>query len=753
VVDRSGAPSIEEDSLVPGWLIRLAAIGWRVLVTLALGVVLLAIAGQLATVVASIVLALILAATLAPYVAERRARGWGRSKAAGVVSLAAVLVFGAAIVAIVAALVPSLSAIVSAFDAGISSARAQLASFGLPADVGVVLQRISDAIRGFVLSGLSDIVGAAANIVTIAILGGFLTFFLLMDGDKAWTWVLSATDGWRREALMAGGLRAVDQIGGYIRGTSLMAAATAVLAGIAMWLLGVPLAGPLAVVVLLGAFVPYVGRSLTAFVIVAIAWATRGAAPAFVLLAVFVIGSIVLDRTLARLASGRRLELHPILAVVGLPLGLAAGGFGGLVVILPMLAFAQTAARVIITALGREPIALPPAKVSSSMGATTQSTSMEATSTPEPPTTPGSSMSSGLVPVWLDRLGQWSWRSLIVAALFLVVAQVALLFPAVIMPVVMAVILAATLAPAAAALERRGLSRTTAAMAVTVGTSVAIIAVVVLTLASLIGPIAELASTSTAGAESSGAQAVGIGSFVAAIGGGLVSTVASAAANIVGIVLVLLLGGFLTFYFIRDGRRVWHGLTRGVPADRRGLLDGAGARAVDVLGGYMVGTAAISAFGAASQWVIMTLLGLPLALPLAVLALFAGFVPYVGGFIATALAFFVAVAVGDQTDIVVMFIYTIVFNIVQGNFVTPLVYGKAVSLHPAIVLLAVPIGNALAGIVGMFLVVPVAGVIATTWRAVLQTIDIGEAILPATLGSPEADDEVGQAVPGVVIGG
>ena len=113
-----------------------------------------------------------------------------------------------------------------------------------------------------------------------------------------------------------------------------------------------------------------------------------------------------------------------------------------------------------------------------------------------------------------------------------------------------------------------------------------------------------------------------------------------------------------------------------------------------------------------------------------ILALFAGFIPYVGGFVATALAFLVAVAVGDSTTIVIMFIYTIVFNIVQGNFVTPLVYGKAVSLHPAIVLLAVPIGNALAGIVGMFLVVPVAGVIATTWRAVLQTIDAGDVVVP-----------------------
>jgi predicted PurR-regulated permease PerM len=157
----------------------------------------------------------------------------------------------------------------------------------------------------------------------------------------------------------------------------------------------------------------------------------------------------------------------------------------------------------------------------------------------------------------------------------------------------------------------------------------------------------------------------------------------------------------------------------------------------------MIGTLVISAFGAATQWLIMVILGLPLAIPLAVLALFAGFIPYIGGFVTTGLAFLIAVAVGDQTDIVIMFIYTIVFNIVQGNFVTPLVYGKAVSLHPAIVLLAVPIGNALAGIVGMFLVVPVAGVIAATWRAVLQTIDTSEVVVPAP---PPAIDGAGADV-------
>ena len=67
-----------------------------------------------------------------------------------------------------------------------------------------------------------------------------------------------------------------------------------------------------------------------------------------------------------------------------------------------------------------------------------------------------------------------------------------------------------------------------------------------------------------------------------------------------------------------------------------------------------------------------------------------------------------------------MAVFTIVFNIVQGNVVAPLVYGKAVNLHPAIVLMAIPAGAALAGIVGMFLAVPFIGVIAATWRTVLR---------------------------------
>jgi putative heme transporter len=182
------------------------------------------------------------------------------------------------------------------------------------------------------------------------------------------------------------------------------------------------------------------------------------------------------------------------------------------------------------------------------------------------------------------------------------------------------------------------------------------------------------------------------------------------------------LSPLLAFYFLKDGPRGWATVTARTASWRRPALEAGGERAAEILGGYVLGTAAISAVGAISQYVIMTILGLPLAVPIAILSFIACFIPYVGGFVTTGLAFLVAVAFGEPPEIVIMFIYTIVFNIVQGNIVTPLVYTKTVSLHPAVVLLAIPAGGALAGIAGMFLAVPILAVISATWRSVLLVL-------------------------------
>ena len=90
-------------------------------------------------------------------------------------------------------------------------------------------------------------------------------------------------------------------------------------------------------------------------------------------------------------------------------------------------------------------------------------------------------------------------------------------------------------------------------------------------------------------------------------------------------------------------------------------------------------------------------------------------------------------------DILVMLIWTVVFNLVTGNIVAPLVYGKTVHIHPAVVLVAIPAGSAVAGILGMFIVVPALGVVAVSWRVVLKAMSSRTSGAPASATSPQAE--------------
>jgi putative heme transporter len=189
-----------------------------------------------------------------------------------------------------------------------------------------------------------------------------------------------------------------------------------------------------------------------------------------------------------------------------------------------------------------------------------------------------------------------------------------------------------------------------------------------------------------------------------------------------GLAFAIGVGALLCLLALRDGPDIWRAATLRLPAGRRADVRAAGSRAIEVLGGYMLGTAAISGIGAASQWLIMVLLGLPLALPLGILSFFAGFIPYVGSFIGTALAFLVTIQVGSTRDVVVMAVFTVVINLIQGSFITPIVYSRVVAIHAAVVLVSIPAANEVAGVLGMFLVVPVIGVVAVTWRAALRVL-------------------------------
>lgn len=695
-------PADAPDHLVPGWLRRIAAIGWRVLAALALGLVLVAIAVALSTVTAAIVVGLIVAATFAPYVESLRARGWDRTKAAAAVSGVALLAVVAAIAVIVLAFAPYVGEVSGAVRAGVEDINAWLGSIEAPSNVTDLLDRVLDGLEDWVGTAISSLVGPIAALVTVLILGGFLTFFLLQDGDRAWGAVTREMDPWRADALTARGRVALERVGGYLRGTAIMAATDAATDFVYLTILGVPLAAPLSVLVFMGGFVPYLGGFVATLVLVLVTLSFVGPHAVVVLLALITITNIVQGNLIAPVVYGRTVEVHPALVLIALPAGAALFGVIGLFAALPVVALVLAITPAVVEALDSEP---------------------------------GTIRERGLVPIWLDRLGQWSWRGLVVASLLFVAIQVAVAIPTVIVPVVLAVVLAATLEPIAARLRARGMGHGQAALVVTVLAVVIVVAIVGITTWSMLGSIDELVDTSLIGAAKADLGQAFI-EFVGALDTELLTTVTTVVSATAGFVVVLLLSVLLTFYFLRDGASWWTALLGRVDRARRERLEVTGPRAAGILNGYMVGTGLIALFGAVTQWLIMAILSLPLAIPIGVLTFFGGFIPYIGSAVTTLLGFLVALAVGDTTDVVIMAVFTVVFNIVQGNFVAPLVYGKTVSLHPAVVLLAIPAGGAVAGILGMFLVVPFLGVVATTWRTIIHTFDPDE---PA--GAPASTEE------------
>ena len=605
-------PTPADRALVPPWLVRLAALGWRFLVVLAFGLVLVGLALILSTVTASVVLAVIIAATFAPYVKALRQRGWASTKAAAVVCVAALLIFVAVVALVILAVVPAIVDVVAAIDAGLGALRTALADVAVPAEIVTAIQQFAAAVDDWISSAIASAVESAATVGTVAFLAGFLTFFLLQDGEKAWAWTVSGTSGWRRESLTASGLGALELVGGYLRATAVTAATDAVTNFAFLTILGVPLAGPLAVFVLLGGFVPYIGPVVTTAVLVLVTWATNGLTDVVILLVLIAITNVIQRRFVDPLIYPRTIDVHPALVLIALLIGGTIGGFLGLVAALPVVAFVLTTSRAVVNALDIGPDA-PDA--------------------------------AGGVPVWLDRLAQWSWRSLVVIAVMLVGIAAAVTVPTVILPIVLAIVFAATLEPAAARLRQRGWNRSLAAGTATTGAFVIALAVLGLTLISMVAAAAghrvgirgwgrpvrgPTARPGRAGRVDRIGDAPGRHDFGRRPGG------------------IHLRAGPCRhpdlLLHARWPRTLGSGDRRDLPPVKRSRLQEAGTGATGVLGGYMIGTGAISLFGAATQFLIMVVLGVPLALPLAVLSFFGGFVPYIGSFITTGLAFLVTVA-------------------------------------------------------------------------------------------------------------
>lgn len=190
-------------------------------------------------------------------------------------------------------------------------------------------------------------------------------------------------------------------------------------------------------------------------------------------------------------------------------------------------------------------------------------------------------------------------------------------------------------------------------------------------------------------------------------GGALAEGAVVVAEGFAGLVIAL----FLTFFCLKDGHRFQRWVLSFLPPRNHERTRRLAARSWTVLGGYLRGAALLGLLEGAVMAVTLTLVGGSLAIPVAILTFVSAFVPFVGAIVAGVIAVLVALASAGLTGAIVVAVVAVVVQQLDNDFLAPVVYGRALELHPAAIILAVAAGGALFGLPGTFLAVPVAAVV------------------------------------------
>jgi predicted PurR-regulated permease PerM len=221
------------------------------------------------------------------------------------------------------------------------------------------LQRYFEQARQQLSQGSGGFTGviSGARLVGEVIAGFFvalvLTFFFVKDSDAISRWVLDLFARRYRDDARAVGERAAVAISGYLRGVAIVGFVDGALIGLGLWILGVPLAFPLAVLTWVGAFLPLVGAFAAGLLAALVALFTKGIIVALAVVAITVAVQQLEGHILAPMVLGRAVKLHPIVILIALGAGAILGGIAGAFLSVPV---AATIAAVTGYLRGREPV-------------------------------------------------------------------------------------------------------------------------------------------------------------------------------------------------------------------------------------------------------------------------------------------------------------------------------------------------------------------------------------------------------------
>lgn len=213
----------------------------------------------------------------------------------------------------------------------------------------------------------------------------------------------------------------------------------------------------------------------------------------------------------------------------------------------------------------------------------------------------------------------------------------------------------------------------------------------------------------------------------------------------VGVLLTL----FILLFFLLEGQDIWSFIVKFFPRRARPAVDGAGRRGWMSLGNYarvQVLVAAVDAIGIGAGAAIIQV---PLALPLGVLVFVGSFIPVVGALVTGAIAVLLALVANGWVNALIMLGIVLLVQQLESHLLQPFIMGRAVSLHPVAVILAVAAGSGVAGILGALFAVPLLAVTNSFIRYISDRGWEHDPALPDIYGLPQEipDGAVAESLP------
>lgn len=338
----------------------------------------------------------------------------------------------------------------------------------------------------------------------------------------------------------------------------------------------------------------------------------------------------------------------------------------------------------------------------------------------------------GDVPYALVVSAAWAWRVglilVVSTGLLWLLSQITLL----VIPLMIAGLLASLLAPAVGFLRRRKVPGGVAVATIVLGFLLGVAATL-----SLVGQQLAVGFASLWGEALTGIQQVqdwlsdGPLRLTTSQIDGFLDEVASAVDNNSGLIVSgalsfgegagyflagLLLTVFALIFFLHDGDAIWRFIAGLAPRRARAAITGAGLRGWTSMANYVRVQILVAFIDAIGIGLGAAIIGVPLVLPLTVLVFLGSFIPILGALFTGMVAVLLALVANGWVNALVMLAIVLVVQQVEGHILQPFVMGRAVSLHPLAVVLAVAGGSLVAGVAGALFSVPLLAILNTVVR-------------------------------------